>query len=54
MLNFLLARSKEPSTWRGISLFLTACGVYIDPALYQQITTVGLSVAGLIGIFTKG
>ena len=53
MFSFILDRAKEPSTWRGTSLFLTAVGIYIDPNLYQQITTVGLSVAGLIGMFTK-
>lgn len=54
MKKYLLERASEPSTWRGISLFLTAFGIYVDPALFQQITTVGLSVVGLIGIATKG
>jgi len=53
MFPFILDRAKEPSSWRGVSLFLTAVGIYIDPSLYQQITTVGLSVAGLIGMVTK-
>ena len=52
MLDFLLARGKEPSSWRGFSLFLTAFGIYVEPALYAQITTVGMGVAGLIGMFT--
>jgi hypothetical protein len=54
MKKFILDRAKEPSTWRGISLFLTALGVYVDPTLYQQITTIGLSVAGILGMATKG
>lgn len=53
MFDFILARSKEPSSWRGISLFLTAVGIYVDPALYQQITVVGVGIAGLIGMVTK-
>lgn len=53
MLNFILDRTKEPSSWRGVSLFLTALGIYIEPALYTQITTVGVGIAGLIGMFTK-
>lgn len=53
MLNFFLDRAKEPSTWRGFSLFLTAVGIYIDPTMYTQITTVGVGVAGLIGMVTK-
>lgn len=52
MLNFFLERSKEPSTWRGVSLFLTALGIYVEPALYTQITTVGVGLAGLIGMVT--
>lgn len=53
MFNFLLDRAKEPSSWRGLSLFLTAVGIYIDPTMYAQITTVGVGVSGLIGMFTK-
>ncbi len=53
MFNFILDRSKEPSSWRGLSLFLTAFGIYVEPALYAQITTVGMGVAGLIGMVTK-
>jgi len=53
MFNFLLERGKEPSTWRGLSLFLTAVGIYIDPTLYTQITTIGVGIAGLIGMVTK-
>lgn len=51
---FVLERAKEPTTWRGLSFFLTAVGIYIDPAMYQLITTAGLSVAGIIGMVTKG
>ncbi len=53
MFNFILDRSKEPSSWRGLSLFLTAFGIYVEPTLYAQITTVGVGVAGLIGMVTK-
>lgn len=53
MLNYFLERGKEASTWRGLSLFLTAIGIYIEPTLYAQITTVGVGVAGLLGIVTK-
>lgn len=53
MFPFILDRAKEPSSWRGISLFLTAVGIYVNPEMYQQITTVGVGVAGLIGMFTK-
>jgi len=52
MRNYFLARAKEPSTWRGAILFLTAIGVPIAPAMTEAIVTAGLGLAGLIGMFT--
>lgn len=52
MKNYILNRLREPSTWRGIILLLTAAGVGIDPALGEQIIAAGIGVAGLIGIVT--
>lgn len=49
---FLLERLKEPSTWRGIILLVTACGVPVAPAMAEQIITIGMAAAGLVGIFT--
>lgn len=51
---YILARAKEPSTWRGILLFLTAIGVPIAPAMADQIVTLGLALAGIVGMVTKG
>ena len=53
MNDWILERLKEPSTWRGIILFATACGVPVAPALGDQIITVGIGLAGLVGIVTK-
>jgi hypothetical protein len=53
MRNYFLARAKEPSTWRGAILFLTAIGVPIAPAMTEAIVTAGLGLAGLIGMFTS-
>ena len=50
MKSFILARAKEPSTWRGLFLFLAAAGVPIAPHLAESIIATGLSVAGLIGV----
>lgn len=49
---YVLDRLKEPSTWRGIILILTACGVPIAPALADQIIAVGMATAGLVGVVT--
>lgn len=54
MRSYILDRVREPSTWRGAILFLTALGVPIAPALAEHIVTVGLGVAGIIGMVTKG
>lgn len=52
MKDYILARAKEPSSWRGAMLFLTAIGIPIAPQLAEAIITVGLAVAGLIGVVT--
>jgi len=50
MRTYLLARAKEASTWRGLTLFLTAVGVPLAPQLAEAIVAAGLGMAGLIGV----
>ena len=52
MKSYILERMKEPSTWRGIILLLTAVGVPVAPALADSIISAGLAIAGLIGAVT--
>ena len=52
MKSYILARLQEPSTWRGLVLFVTAVGIPVAPALATAITTAGLGIAGLIGVLT--
>ena len=52
MKDYLLERLREPSTWRGIIMLLTAIGVPVAPAMADAIISVGLAVAGLIGVAT--
>lgn len=52
MKDYIVARAKEPSTWRGLILLLTAAGVPIAPAMAESIVSVGLALAGLIGVIT--
>lgn len=54
MKQYILDRAKEPSTWRGLILFLTAVGVPVAPELQTAIVSAGLGIAGLIGVVTKG
>lgn len=50
MKSYILDRAREPSTWRGLVLLLTAIGVPIAPVMADAIITAGLAVAGLIGV----
>ena len=54
MKSYILDRVKEPSTWRGFFLLLTAVGVPVAPELQTAIVSAGLGIAGLIGVITKG
>lgn len=53
MIEYLLQRLNEPSTWRGIIVILTGLGVALDPSQIEAIVATGLTIAGLIGAFTK-
>lgn len=52
MKDYIIERAKEPSTWRGFVLLLTAIGVPIAPAMAEAIISVGLALAGALGVFT--
>ena len=47
---YLLAGLKEASTWRGIALLLTAFGVQVAPEVQEAIISVGIAVAGAVGV----
>lgn len=50
MKEYFLFRIKEPSTWRGFTLLLTAIGFELSYEQYEVIIAAGLSIAGIIGI----
>jgi energy-converting hydrogenase Eha subunit C len=50
---YLAERLKERSTWLGITAILSSAGVFIEPELLNKIVMVGMTIAGLICIFTK-
>ena len=50
--SYLLARAKEPSTWRGAVMVATAMGVSISPDKQEAIVTIGLALAGIVGVVT--
>lgn len=49
MKTYMLERMREPSTWRGLTLLLTALGVPLAPGVSDAIIAIGLGIAGLIG-----
>lgn len=52
MLNFILARLREPSTWRALVVLLTTLGVSISPEQSTAIVVAGASLFSAIGLFT--
>lgn len=52
MKEFILARGKEASTWRGLVAIVTAAGVGISPEQGEAIIALGLAIIGVIGVFT--
>lgn len=51
MAAYLIARLKEPTTWRGLVLLLTSLGLSLSSEQSDVIVTAGLALAGLIGVF---
>lgn len=53
MINILLDKLSENSTWRGLILIATAVGIKIDPEMQEAILAAGLGLIGLINVFRK-
>lgn len=52
-MKWLLARLREPSTWRGLVWLLTVLGVKLAPEAWEYIMTAGMALAGLLGVLTR-
>jgi hypothetical protein len=53
LLDYIKERLKEASTWRGLVLCATAAGATISPAWAEGIITLGLALAGGIGVVSE-
>lgn len=53
MIDYLIDQGKEPSTWRGLCLFLAAGGVVLEPEQTEAIVAFGLGLSGFIGMVTR-
>ncbi len=49
-IDYIIARAKEASTWRGVVLLLTGLGVGLKPEFADAIVSVGVIVAGFLGV----
>jgi hypothetical protein len=54
MKQYIHNHAREPSNWRGPILFLATKGFSIALAMAEHFLTVGLGIAGLIRVATKG
>ncbi len=54
ILNIILERLTENSTWRGLILLGTALGIRLEPELQTQIIASGLALVGVINVIRKG
>ena len=54
MINTLLGKLSENSTWRGLVLIATAVGLKLDPEQANAIIAAGLAVVGLVNVLRKG
>lgn len=53
ILNYIISRLKERSTWLGLVSLTTAIGVSLSPEQTEAIVQAGISLAALVAIFTK-
>jgi hypothetical protein len=54
LLNVLLGKLSENSTWRGLILLATAVGVKLDPEQANAIIAAGLAIVGVVNVLRKG
>jgi len=54
IIEIVLERLSENSTWRGLILVATALGLKLDPELQTAILSAGLGTIGLINVLRKG
>jgi hypothetical protein len=43
---------QAPSTWRGVVMILSACGIALRPDVAEAITAAGMALVGLLGVLT--
>jgi hypothetical protein len=51
MLIYFIGLFKQPSTWRGFVMILTALGISLQPDQVEAIITGGLALVGTVEVF---
>lgn len=51
--SYIMQLLKEPSTYRGVAMLLSACGIAMNPDQVAAISALGLGAAGAIGAFFR-
>src|SRR5260221_12300156 len=54
MLQFILDRAKEPSTYAGLATLLTAAGIHYTTDLFNAAVALAVAVAGPLGRVLPG
>ena len=52
-MHYFLDRFSEPSTWRGIIMFITGFGITLSPETSTNIIAAGTGIVGLVGMLTE-
>lgn len=52
ILDFMLKRAKERSTWMGLISILSAVGLTLKPEAIDAVIAFGMAAAGLIAVVT--
>ncbi len=50
LLEFVVARLREPSTYAGLGALLAAAGIHVNDMVVQAFIQVLVSVAGLVAV----
>lgn len=53
MIEWIIARLKEPTTWIGLISFVTAAGVQLAPEMQDSIVTAGVAIGGTLAIVLR-
>jgi|TARA_R110000823_G_scaffold42227_7_gene110753 hypothetical protein len=50
-MNTIFKRLREPSSWASLAAMLALVGVNLPESMMQNITQIGMGVAGVLGFF---